>query len=492
MDPAALTRRRHRATRILQPIIRAYALGYLSSTTPKVVSCLRRLWSNNGLSLQEKLRELLQALTGAIRLESFPTFCASVIGGSTLLPLLVLRALQAAYRRVGSNPTNLNSKEVSRLIQFATTFFSAWFSFQILNRKPVSLQHVYKGIPDGTSRETTINEPRNNPHSRPEFSGRTMDLTLFTLTRALDSLVCISWSWGQKKRKSNSRWGAAADTVVPRLGDSAVFAASAAVVMWAWFYIPERLPKSYRKWIDEVAKVDDRLVEALRRARRSIFVYGKETGQAPLLESMCKDYGWPLEWGDPKKTIPIPCEMVHMGCGPSCESHAVSRFVRTFKFACATYIPLQIAFRFRSIKSMSSLRRAVSDALRSSSFLASFVSIFYYSVCLSRTRLGPRIFGKETVTPQMWDSGLCVGAGCVMCGWSILVEHAKKRQEIALFVAPRAAATVLPRFYDKKYQRRERAAFAISAAVLLTCFRECPEMVRGVFGRIGRSIVNPS
>ncbi|CEL00704.1 Putative Integral membrane protein (AFU_orthologue; AFUA_2G12300) [Aspergillus calidoustus] len=492
MDPAALIHRRHRATALFKPILRAYALGYLSSTTPKVLSCLRRLWGNNDLTYQEKSEQLLRALTGALRLESFPTFCASLVGGSTLLPLLIVRGLQAFFRRLGSEPRRLSSREASRLIQFTAAFVSAWFSFQILNRRPVSLQTVHKDGGENTAAEAEIafyQQSKLHPHTQPQFAGRTMDLTLFTFTRALDSLACISWAWIRQKYEGNPRW-ASVDSLVPRLGDSAVFAASAAVVMWAWFYVPERLPRSYGKWIGEVAKVDERLIEALRRARRNIFVYGKDTGQAPLLESMCKDFGWPIEWGDPAKTIPIRCEMVHMGCGSSCEMHAVSRFVRTFKFACATYIPLQIAFRFRSLNSIAALRRAVSDALRSSTFLASFVSIFYYSVCLARTRLGPRLFSKKTVSPQMWDSGLCVGAGCVMCGWSILVEHAKKRQEIALFVAPRAAATVLPRFYNTKYRYRERAAFAISAAVLLTCFRECPDKVRGVFGKVGRSVLN--
>lgn len=61
---------------------------------------------------------------------------------------------------------------------------------------------------------------------------------------------------------------------------------------------------------------------------------------------------------------------------------------------------------------------------------------------------------------------------------------------------PSAATCTCSRFerwligtFDQ-YQYRERAAFAISAAVLLTCLRESPDMVRGVFGRIGRSIVN--
>ncbi|KAL6237312.1 hypothetical protein BDW75DRAFT_204366 [Aspergillus navahoensis] len=491
MDPAALIRRRHRTTQVVQPVLRAYALGYLSSATPKILSCLRRLWSNNDLSYRCKLDELLQVLAGPLRLESFPTFCAALVGGSTLLPLLALRVLQTACRRLRPDSRRLNSKKLSQLIQFVAAFISAWFSFQILNRRPVTLQTVSTKPQDETGRETTTLQPTPQLYSclQPQFAGRTMDLTLFTLTRALDSLACISWSWVQQKRRCG-HGSTNAVSVIPGLADAAVFAASAAVVMWAWFYAPERLPRSYGKWIGEVAKVDERLIEALRRARRGVFVYGKDTGQAPLLESMCKDFGWPTPWGDPARTIPIPCEMVHMGCGPSCEKHALSRFLRTFKFACATYIPLQIAFRLRSMKSAASARRAISDALRSSSFLASFVSLFYYSVCLSRTRLGPRLFNKTKVTPQMWDSGLCVGAGCAMCGWSILVEHAKKRQEIALFVAPRAAATVLPRFYDQKYLYRERAAFAISAAVLLTCFRESPEMVRGVFGRIGRSVVN--
>lgn len=41
----------------------------------------------------------------------------------------------------------------------------------------------------------------------------------------------------------------------------------------------------------------------------------------------------------------------------------------------------------------------------------------------------------------------------MMCGWSILVEAEKRRQEIALFVAPRAAATLLPRRYEQKVSR---------------------------------------
>lgn len=376
-----------------------------------------------------------------------------MVGGSTLSPILIFQLCDLVNHRLGSRHSVLKSQGFVRLIRFVAAFVSSFLSLRLLNQKPLRLQGASGRAIDGTQgsqNAPTELESSQDGHREPrEFAGRTMDLTLFTLTRAVDAVACLAWSSWCRRRRSKNRL-TKMETLLPELVDAGAFAASSAIVMWAWFYLPERLPRSYEKWIGEIARVDTRLIEVLRRARMGLFVYGKDTGQAPLMESMCKDYNWPVEWGDPTKTIPLPCTMVHMDCGPSCEVHGLTRFARTFKVACATYVPLQIAFRPRAMKSMKSLGRALSDAMRSSAFLASFVTLFYYSVCLARTRLGPKLFDLNTVTRQMWDSGLCVGAGCLMCGWSILAEHPRKRQELALFVAPRAAATVLPRVYEKK------------------------------------------
>lgn len=383
-------------------------------------------------------------------MNSFPTFCAALVGGSTILPALwswtcisLVKRRRAGFQKRGTR----------RLVQFVAAFISAWLSFGLLNKSRRRLDVRARDVPLTPAPAVDATPTSSSKRAlRPSLAGRTMDLTLFTVVRSVDVIVCIAWDHWSRRRKAQNRW-TCVESLAPGLTDAGVFAMSAAIVMWAWFYLPERLPRTYEKWIGEVAKVDSRLIEALRRARWGIFVYGKETGQAHLLQSMCRDYHWPEIWGDPAQTIPIPCEMVHMGCGPNCEKHAVFRFARTFMVACATYIPLQIILRLRGMKTPSAAGRAISEAAQSSAFLASFVSLFYYSVCLARTRLGPRIFDPKTVTPMMWDSGLCVGAGCLMCGWSILVEKARKRQELALFVAPRAAATVLPRLYDQKVCR---------------------------------------
>lgn len=265
--------------------------------------------------------------------------------------------------------------------------------------------------------------------------------------------------------------------------DPVVFVVSCAFIMWSWFYYPHNLPRNYNKWITSAASVDLRLIEVLRRCKFRELRYGEDTGQAPLLGSMCSDLKLPRHWGDPEKTIPFPCEIVHMGCGSSCEYHAVSRFVRSWKWSMYTYLPLALAFKLRK-PSRKNLVLAFLSASRSSAFLSTFIMLFYYGVCLGRTRVGPHIVGADTMSRQRIDGGLCVGTGCFLCGWSVLIESASRRKDMALFVAPRALATVVPRKYSIENQWRESLVFAASSAVVMTCVPENPKRVRGVLGRL--------
>ncbi|EED15500.1 integral membrane protein [Talaromyces stipitatus ATCC 10500] len=475
----AVPRERAVHAHLIQPILKAYGLGYLALTTPRLLGFIPLLVSKNA-TYRAKLEKLHRILLGGLGLNKFSTFCAVLVGGSTWLPFLF-------FRYIARSSSRYSSKNVVRIVRFVSTCLSGWAAFNLLNKKSEARGLAESNaIVKHSKKERPLDVPQTQT-CRPVLAGRSLDLTLFTFTRAAGVIASLAWTEWERRRKSKGKWSPV-ETIAPRLADAGLFAGSAAVVMWAWFYAPERLPRSYEKWIGEAAQVDGRLIEALRRARRGQFVYGKDTGQAPLLESMCEDYGWPIHWGDPAVTVPIPCEMVHMGCGPNCEWHALSRFIRSFKFAMLTNLPLQLILRVRAKQPATTLNRAVKDATRSSTFLALFISLIYYGVCLSRTRLGPKIFSSKTVTPMMWDSGLCVGAGCFMCGWSILVETAPRRQEIALFVAPRAAATILPRRYERKYLMREQIAFALSAAVLLTCAQERPDVIRGVFGRLLSSV----
>jgi hypothetical protein len=321
------------------------------------------------------------------------------------------------------------------------------------------------------------------------YAGRTLDLTLFAFTRALDVIVGELWSRHKARRKAAGRW-TALESAVSRLTDPAVFAVSSGLIMWTWIYLPSHLPRSYNKWIGSAASVDARLIEALQRCRTGELIYGQENGQAPLLGAMCDDYNWPRAWGDPAVSVPFPCEMVHMGSGSSCEFHALSRFMRSFRWAMATYLPLNLILAFRN-PNRKGLRRALISSSRSSAFLGAFITLFYYGVCLARTRVGPRVLGTDPKARQCIDGGVCVGTGCALCGWSILLENAGRRKDMALFVAPRALATLIPRRYAWDKQWRETAVFAASTAVVFTCVLENRGRVRGVLGNVLGSVVNP-
>ena len=328
-----------------------------------------------------------------------------------------------------------------RFLHFIAAFCSAWISIGFFNTKMTRevkgeyqpRQGSIQAIPDRRSMERSY--------------GRSVDLTLFAVVRAMDTLVQVA----QAARDAQGRASRNSSSTAPRgsSADTLVFASSAGIIMWAWFYHPESLPKSYNKWIGQAARVDPRLIQVLRDARKGRFAYGRENSQSHSLKDMCQERGWPLEWSDPSKTAPVPCEMVHMGAGPSCHWHALVRFAQTFKFAVKMYLPLQIILKSGKL-SVISMRKVIKDSLRSSIFLGAFVGSFYYGVCLSRTLVGARLGKLLRLSPNFWDSGACVAAGCMLCGWSVLVENSRRRQEVAMFVLPRALATLFPRQYGRR------------------------------------------
>ncbi|PTB67533.1 hypothetical protein BBK36DRAFT_1196982 [Trichoderma citrinoviride] len=437
----------------IRPLVRAYLLGYASAVAPRLLTLILQFISKKRKSKKKYLsadKDERSFKDSAFRIlqtgfdpRRFPAFCAALVGGSTML-----QQSKQSKRSKGSK----ESKQAP-----PSPLPSSWAES--------GLASVQQGLAEA---------------AEGGYGGRTMDLTLFAVTRAADVLVGELWSQRRDRRKASGEW-TAVERLLSRLMDPAVFAASSGLIMWAWFYAPDSLPRSYNKWITSAASVDLRLIEALRRCRNGELVYGKETGQAPLLGSMCEDYGLPAEWGDPAKTVPFPCDIVHMGCGPSCEYHALSRFFRAWKWSMLTYLPLALALQLRRPKQMN-LMRAITGSSRSSTFLATFITLFYYGVCLARTRLGPSVLGKDTQCRQLIDGGVCVGAGCSLCGWSVLIETAGRRKDMALFVAPRALATLVPRRYPLEKQWREKLIFAASTAVVFTCALENPKRVRGVLG----------
>ena len=396
--------------------------------------------------------------------------------------------------------TSLHYDNHTRFVRVLCTFLSAILAFSLLNRDGTWTRNHAQShglVPQVSASVPPSHEQPFSPRP-PQFAGKTLDFTLFTSTRALSVLALTLWARTQRCQYHPNHICPKFSKTLTRLAEPAIFSASAALIMHAWFYTPERLPRTYNHWIHKAANIDSRFLSALRLARTGDWKYGDTNEpQNQLLQGVAKDLGLPEEWGDPAITIPVRCELIHSGCGPSCELHALWRFWRAWLLGMEMYLPLQLGLRMLRRPTLASLFRSLANAARSSAFLGAFISLFYYGVCLSRTRLGPVLFppsnktGRISISPQTWDSGLCILSGCMLCGWSILVEAPGRRGEIAFFVAPRALATLLPRVYERIYRWREGVVFAGSVTVVLdTVLEGKHERVRGVLGRVIRGVVN--
>lgn len=184
------------------------------------------------------------------------------------------------------------------------------------------------------------------------------------------------------------------------------FVLCCAVIMWSWFYAPERLPPTYVKWITNLATMDRRLLLALRCIRSGkpyVWNYQStemEPASIDMLGSLSESLGYPYEWGDPSR-LPgstadarslllqakaanakaraqgrnlkvedrlrpprgepgyvlagasgprgrgemggIPCEIVHCGVGgSSCLANVGLRWIRGWKLCMGIYIPVHL------------------------------------------------------------------------------------------------------------------------------------------------------
>ncbi|KAI7859874.1 hypothetical protein BDC45DRAFT_543250 [Circinella umbellata] len=189
-----------------------------------------------------------------------------------------------------------------------------------------------------------------------------------------------------------------------------------------------------------MSEMDDRLLKALRAIRNKEWIYGKDTGMENLLGDYALELGLPKEMGNPM-TGRIPCQLVHQGQDYGCEVYSMNRFIKGFIKIFPLYFTVHFTphLLFRAARLMqnpgTSLLHILKASTRSSAFLASFITIIWYSICLTRTRIGHQLLN---INQTRLDDTLGPLIGCILCGLSLLIESRHRRGEMALYVVPRA------------------------------------------------------
>jgi len=184
-------------------LLLAYLLGYTATTTPRVASVCARYVAKrlkqrkveapkneDAISSERELvARVVNAIKGGVRFDGFAMVCVIILGGR--------KALEPLIQRV-------SKRQISPV---ATTLVASFGS------SLAGMMYWH--------------------HSRPRK--RTVDLTLAALVRAIDVIVQNFW----RNRPPTTR----AEGFLKKEADAIVFAVSCTIIMFAWFYNPERLPK---------------------------------------------------------------------------------------------------------------------------------------------------------------------------------------------------------------------------------------------------------
>jgi len=159
-----------------------------------------------------KKKQVVRILRQTLDIHRFPAFCGFTVAVRLLLQPLFEKLLPTDARiHPGGYPAAAALVSRQGLASFSAGALAAAGGLQLLNARQTS------------------------------DAGRTLDLTLFALTRAVDIIVGELWEKRKARRVRAGKFNKL-DSSVGYVADSLVFSVSTAVIMFTWFYYPEKLP----------------------------------------------------------------------------------------------------------------------------------------------------------------------------------------------------------------------------------------------------------
>ncbi|KAM0878848.1 hypothetical protein ACQ4PT_034619 [Festuca glaucescens] len=308
-------------------------------------------------------------------------------------------------------------------------------------------------------------------------SSRRRTLSLYLLAR----LAQCAYNSAKSKNRFHfwgSHW---------RHGDALLFSLACAQIMYAFVMRPESLPKSYRDFIQKTGPVAEPVYKTVRDSCRGGHV--DLIGLSALFANKKNLNLMKLT----KSPSIIPCSVIHPDRA-SCLAHNVTVTSSTFKktfplYFSLTFVPFVVLRLQKFLESpAATCWRALVGAVRSTTFLSAFVTLFQSAICLHR-----KVASK--------DHKLVYWFGGLISGLSILLENKARRAELALYVLPRAGESLwyilINRHLLPNIKNAEVALFCMCMGGIMYFLEYEPDtmapFLRGLIRRfLASKITNPS
>ncbi|CAG8477381.1 788_t:CDS:2 [Gigaspora margarita] len=277
---------------------------------------------------------------------------------------------------------------------------------------------------------------------------------------------------------------------IPHIG-LILFALSCGQVLYAYTMRPTTIPPDFLKFMIKTARVPKEALELnLKHVR------GETINLDDALHIVTKSKGtkkaFEVVSNLPPNPIALPCELVHPRFD-SCIYASVERFFQVFKTIAPVYATLNVVpmfvFKISQLTKdpYTLIKKCVQNTIRSSTFLSVFVSSYQTQICFHRNLI--KDFGFKSNSKYLyWLSG-------VIAGLAILIEHRNRRNDLTLYVVPKAAESLYKIMCQKNcifelHRTADIWFFSMAMGVIMACFQHEPTvltpmtktLLRGFFG----------
>ncbi|KAI5964689.1 uncharacterized protein KGF55_001758 [Candida pseudojiufengensis] len=299
----------------------------------------------------------------------------------------------------------------------------------------------------------------------------TFDWTLLLITKASDTILS---SLATNYCASSPISGSSVDLLLS--------IASTYLISDAFWFHPEKLNPNYVRWINKISVIDPEVVEGIRYLKDGTLDYqpypneqGKLCHQDHYEKYALKNNKDPA-LGDIKIQNKLPCEVLHQFRTKSCKENTLLAFMRQFKttFKFYSYINLFMYIFVRRFRGK--FVNVIKKTIRSSLFISSLNAIQWGCICLIRNH------HPDWRNQKYWDI-IAPKIGSAFAGLSILFENPQRRNDVLLFVIPKALGTFIDLKPTPINKLLEIFGFSLSFAVLVAFARSNPHRLRGLVGR---------
>ncbi|KAF9983769.1 hypothetical protein BGZ75_004756 [Mortierella antarctica] len=286
-----------------------------------------------------------------------------------------------------------------------------------------------------------------------------------------------------------------------RHGDALMFAIGSAQIMYAYTHLapvmkkmhPDTIPKEFFSFMVKTARVP---AEALALNRSLVRGFPLDLTQVRSLVDRFNPTALALQSVSVMSDRPdtLPCAVLHPWID-SCRTNSLQRFGQVTKeifpvYATLNFVPLVVLRMKRLLKDPANVLFKTSfNTLRSSAFLAVFVSLYQTQICTHRNFINA---GWRLGDSKYWYYLF----GLVSAGSSIMIEQESRRAELAMYTIPKAATSLYKILYRKNWVKGVKhwdiMMFSFAMSLVMSFYQReeqvlSPFVTRLIYHILGRS-----